>query len=93
MLAATNGWDTLSTLIAATPGIVAAVVVLAQHRKITAIDNAVNGREEGEPTMSEESAANAARNAAQDVAATDPTAPAEPGSADRAASSAADEAG
>lgn len=52
---------------------------------IQAIDNAVNGRAPGEPTMSEDAAASRARDEAQDSAVGDPNAEVVEGSADKAA--------
>lgn len=60
-------------------------VVKAAAPMIESIDNAVNGRGVGVPTMSEDIATARARDEAQDSAAADETAPSAAGAADRAA--------
>ncbi len=58
--------------------------------RVGAVDNAVNGRAPGEPTMSQDAAVSRLRDEAADAAAADIATNAIPGAADRAATGTAD---
>jgi hypothetical protein len=67
IFADTNGWDAAIALIVTVPSILTLLIVTRQRHTIRAIDEAVNGRGPGEPTLSQDVTTSRLRDEAQDA--------------------------